>query len=552
MRSIQHKFVVLSLLGILLCTIAVGGLGLISTARAQAEASNEVLELSCLKEANRLNQELLHIEGAVGSCADFVRASVSSVSQLANEEWRTTFLAQMQGLEGSIAANTRGVCTYYLHLAPELSSADAGYFYAATQPGMQMVRQELTDVTAYDEDDTADAGWYYLPRAAGAPIWMEPYNNEAIDVNMVSYVVPLYVDRTFIGVVGMDVDFNVIADIARNIKPYESSTACLVSYDGSIYFHPAYGRGAKITEVASIPQSLVDELPTLATGQSGAIVTYKSGGVEKKLTYCGLRNNMVLLLSADTSEINEPVYHLLNTVALVGCLMSVVVAAVMIKATQRITKPLEQLAKVADEIASGNLDVELPEAGNDEVGALARSLDFTVRNLRTYISGISAKAYQDSLTLVRNKAAYVEAVELLEKSMAEGEETPFAVLMIDVNNLKLVNDQHGHDHGDEYLKGCCQLLCDVFQHSPVFRIGGDEFVVILEGDDFVRRHVLLDEFDARMEASLSSPNAWERYSMAKGMAEREKDDASYFNVFKRADQIMYENKRKMKGEGAVR
>ena len=101
----------------------------------------------------------------------------------------------------------------------------------------------------------------------------------------------------------------------------------------------------------------------------------------------------------------------------------------------------------------------------------------------------------------------------------EGEE--FAIVMVDLNNLKHVNDHCGHEAGDTYIKGCCHSICEVFKHSPVFRIGGDEFAVILRGPDFEHRASLTEELKKNFEDSFLQEDKedWYRYSAAVGMAE---------------------------------
>ena len=123
--------------------------------------------------------------------------------------------------------------------------------------------------------------------------------------------------------------------------------------------------------------------------------------------------------------------------------------------------------------------------------------------------------------------------------------------MIDLNSLKHINDVYGHDKGNAYIIGSCAIICMIFTHSPVFRIGGDEFVVLLENTDYKFRDELMDALNASVEGYVSKTDCdpWERFSMAAGMAifdpETDKDAES---VFKRADQIMYTNKQRMKAE----
>lgn len=90
----------------------------------------------------------------------------------------------------------------------------------------------------------------------------------------------------------------------------------------------------------------------------------------------------------------------------------------------------------------------------------------------------------DSLTGIKNKHAYAQWEEKINARIQSGDQEPFAVVVCDVNNLKAVNDLYGHKEGDAYIKRACARICGVFSHSPVFRIGGDEFVAILSGEDY--------------------------------------------------------------------
>ena len=69
----------------------------------------------------------------------------------------------------------------------------------------------------------------------------------------------------------------------------------------------------------------------------------------------------------------------------------------------------------------------------------------------------------------------------LQKDM--GNLINFGIAMIDLNNLKVINDTYGYEEGNYAIKKLCEIVCSVFSHSLVFRIGGDEFVVILKGAD---------------------------------------------------------------------
>lgn len=163
------------------------------------------------------------------------------------------------------------------------------------------------------------------------------------------------------------------------------------------------------------------------------------------------------------------------------------------------------------------------------------------------IGQIKQEAYRDALTGVGNKASYNARVSELNAMIRYGG-CSFAVVMVDMNDLKHVNDDFGHKAGDLYIKGCCRLICENFKHSPVFRIGGDEFAVILQGHDYENRIQNTENLRAAFRESYENlkADAWERCSAAVGMAENAFDDNSFELVFKRADKAMYEDKRKFK------
>ncbi|MBO4905390.1 MAG: GGDEF domain-containing protein [Lachnospiraceae bacterium] len=162
------------------------------------------------------------------------------------------------------------------------------------------------------------------------------------------------------------------------------------------------------------------------------------------------------------------------------------------------------------------------------------------------IGEISKDAYLDALTHVGSKIAYSKKIAEMNENINPG--AAFAVIMVDVNFLKTINDNHGHAAGDTYLSGCCNIVCDIFKHSPVYRVGGDEFLVILTGSDYRNRHErirqLQDAFDKSYNQTDVDP--WLRYSAAFGMAEFSSDDDNVESVCDRADKEMYREKARFK------
>ena len=138
---------------------------------------------------------------------------------------------------------------------------------------------------------------------------------------------------------------------------------------------------------------------------------------------------------------------------------------------------------------------------------------------------------------MKNRHAYLDAEVQLDRQIAEHRAPDFAIVMLDVNNLKQVNDNEGHQAGDQYLRDACKVICDVFKRSPVFRVGGDEFAVIAQGSDYASLDELLGKVNEHNKRSARVGGV----VIACGMSKFE-DDPSVAPVFERADQNMYENK----------
>ena len=153
-------------------------------------------------------------------------------------------------------------------------------------------------------------------------------------------------------------------------------------------------------------------------------------------------------------------------------------------------------------------------------------------------------ARRDSLTGTRNKTAYQEYEKDLQNEIDEKEITPFGIAVCDLNDLKLINDTKGHKFGDEYIKNSCKLICQVFAHCPVFRVGGDEFVVILKNQDYIERENLISTFKKQIEDNVKKGSG---SVIALGSADYKPGvDKTVEEIFKRADARMYEDKSRLK------
>jgi diguanylate cyclase (GGDEF)-like protein len=178
------------------------------------------------------------------------------------------------------------------------------------------------------------------------------------------------------------------------------------------------------------------------------------------------------------------------------------------------------------------------------------NIDNEVRKEKQVLRALNTEkelARRDELTGMKNKTAYKELELSVQANIDNGlDYLTFAIIVCDANDLKRVNDNEGHVAGDEYIIASAKLLCDIFEHSPVFRVGGDEFVVFLRGSDYMIRQELTEKLRTQVRENQKTGSG---PVLAAGMAEYVPEkDSLVSEIFDRADKAMYEDKQKLKNE----
>ena len=308
---------------------------------------------------------------------------------------------------------------------------------------------------------------------------------------------------------------------------------------GKIVYHPYLQEGTYLRDVNPELAEVENQVYQTSSGSS-SLIGYTYNGVEKKAASRILENDLRLFICAPDREINASWQHLIQVLLLAMFLLILIFVTIVTLIMSRVTEPLHRLTEASKRVSEGNYDVDLPDAGDDEIGTLSGAFRELVDNLKIYIDDLNSKAYKDQLTRVKNKAAFdIWCRQINETLKAENktENAEFAVMMFDCNLLKEINDQYGHARGDLYLQKGSSVICKVFAHSPVFRIGGDEFVVILQNEEYRNRKELMRKFEQMCaEINANAAHPWEKVNVAMGISLYNPSyDESVENVFKRAD-----------------
>ena len=185
-------------------------------------------------------------------------------------------------------------------------------------------------------------------------------------------------------------------------------------------------------------------------------------------------------------------------------------------------------------------DELLSARSNDDINVIGDRIRSLQERLRSQLTLMRSDAYTDSLTGLKNRMAYEERVRLLDRQISEGT-AAFSAVVLDINDLKSINDDHGHEEGDRIIAAAAEILKKTFPEGSAYRIGGDEFAVILEEAEPAP---LLAEADRLLSEKRERTEGPVQLSLSKGYAIFEAgSDQDYRAVFNRADNAMYEDKK---------
>ena len=164
------------------------------------------------------------------------------------------------------------------------------------------------------------------------------------------------------------------------------------------------------------------------------------------------------------------------------------------------------------------------------------------------LSSAKEMMYVDALTGTKSKYAYVELEENVDTLIATNQIERFAVVVIDLNDLKYINDKLGHDEGDRYIKESVDLIRAAFPDIDLYRFGGDEFVLFIKDNHYEDRHELVEAFNKQVEKNFKNGDPILSIGLADFIPDR---DNTYRAVFERADERMYIRKAQLKRMGTT-
>lgn len=161
-------------------------------------------------------------------------------------------------------------------------------------------------------------------------------------------------------------------------------------------------------------------------------------------------------------------------------ILMLVIGIVAFLLSKKITAPIRELLRGTKKISEGDLSVEFKKVSNDEIGELTDSFNHMIKHLKETKDKLSFDAFHDTLTALPNRKKFFNALKRAIDSFSKDPQKKFAVLFVDLDRFKIVNDSLGHQTGDQLLKEISQRFQKFMRATDMIaRLGGDEFVVLM-------------------------------------------------------------------------
>ncbi|MBO5369345.1 MAG: diguanylate cyclase [Clostridia bacterium] len=507
--SIHAELLIAVITTIIVIAVIIGGIGVYSVNEVILNTSTEIMSNSCEKAAAIINDELGDIEKTVSVMADYASNELNNFDVIYDESLRKQYLSELKDHFLDLSDHASGAVSYYMELNMDECGTDDGFYFVIPERGA--VFSEIEKTTELSEI-------YSEVTKLRKPVWVNPHYDERCGKTLISHIAPVYKNGVFYAVIGMGIDYSLFTEEIDRMEVYKNGYAYLTDE-----FKIAYHKELKMGEDKPERNDGFYEVTSL------------------------LKNGMALVFSVSYDDINERRYSVVSEIVLATVFITAIIILIAILIIRKLVSPIKKMTVAAIDISQGNYNIITEVSHLNEIDALNSAFKKMAIKLNEHDRHYRQLAYTDSLTGLKNVASYKLFVEECdEKILLFGYEP--GVVVLDINDLKETNDKFGHEAGNRLIVTASQLISGTFKRSKIFRIGGDEFAVVLKDRDYGEWQSLIEKLDRKTEESFVEFKSNKiPVKIARGVAffDKEKDE-SFVDVFNRADDSMYAHKREMK------
>lgn len=449
MKSIKFRITVSIIICSLISASIISFLSISNSRDMSNTDAQRELVLTCETTSKDVNALISRIEQSVDTLTDIALERMDFKQFKNNDQYVTKYTNELLDDFYKFAEHTDGAICAYIRYNPDFTKPTSGIFLTRPDTNSEFESSVPTDFSIYEKDDMEHVGWYYIPVQNKAPIWMDPYYNANVDIYMISYVVPIYIDGESVGIIGMDIDFSQITDITDSASVFDTGYAFLTNADGNVMHHKEIEAGTALEEynkgeLASVYDYMDEEKNANET------FAYTYDGEDKYMTFFPLDNGMKLALTAPLDEIEANADSLTRQILgflILGLIISAVLG-ILISIT--IANPIKKITDIIKQ--TSNLNFAKTNYGDaltrrkDETGTMAKAVGEMRDILRDLVTdmGNVKNELADTTDLLdgimKENAAIAEDNSATTQELAAGMEETSSNATVIVNDITAIQD----------------------------------------------------------------------------------------------------------------
>ncbi|WP_294428837.1 ATP-binding protein [uncultured Treponema sp.] len=343
------------------------------------------MNITADKKALELDFSMLSVERAVFNAQDYILRTIDEDRILRDSQYEKEYMAALGKELISLTGIAQDAMSLYFRLNIEKFGGKRGIFLEGDIK-RGFISVSPTDLSLYNPNDIEHVGWYYIPLWKKSPVWTAPYENKNLGITMISFIIPIYKDNSFLGVVGMDINLATIKNVIDTL-PVENQLAILISEDGSlIYFNNAHL--SQQTDLIKQTADISEIMDIFSTPDDGELSTFNWNndthyGIKRKL-----QNDMILIVSISEKAMQIVRKQMLMPILLTFLAVLLLTILALYLALKNIIKPISIISDATFKLARGELNIKIPYESNNELGKLSNNIRMMITQMQEYIEYI--------------------------------------------------------------------------------------------------------------------------------------------------------------------
>lgn len=408
-KKISNKIISAIVICCTVVALIVGGTSILKSSQLIQKEAEDKLLLLVENQGNKFNITISEIESSVNGLATAGTTIFDIEAAKTDPNYIMSYQTTLESMVSDYVKIAKGGMGAYVYINPELTGGLYGAWFSDTANNKIFEKLELGSIDDF-VPGSEDMEWYYNPIDAGKALWLEPYTDSDLNVEMISYVVPMYKDNTLVGVAGMDINFELFKNDINSTRVYDTGYIALMDKDFNILVRPSFEQEEQGADTAIQASEDNGEKSNLATEENGArkhlteeiskghsgIVPYEYNGIKKIFGYTHLSNEDILMVDVPLDQLLKEMNSLVLLLVMLiigGIVGSSLIALVVGKVISKpIVKLTELIHKTADLDLAEDKSFDYLSKQKDETGVMAKSVSEMRALMRDIVGNIMNQA----------------------------------------------------------------------------------------------------------------------------------------------------------------